>query len=147
MPCVYHHPKILVCRWLSTKLTPCMYEACCAVCQVRLRKVERLRRDGGLSVEGLLRPRHSGMTRSSSHCSVTSSAGSLAYSLEAFETLDSFDPVIPAVFSVDVSTTAVRVCLRCCSLGLLGSFCPLLSTVFSGRIYRRLVFTLPLIEW
>lgn len=59
--------------------------------EVRLRKVERLRRDGGLSVEGLLRPRHSAMTRTSSHCSVTSSAGSLAYSLEAFETFDSFD--------------------------------------------------------
>lgn len=63
-------------------------------CQVRLRKVERLWRDGGLSVEGVLRPRHSGMTRTSSHCSLTSSAGSLAYSLEAFETFDSFDLVI-----------------------------------------------------
>lgn len=63
--------------------------------EVRLRKVERLRRDGGLSVEGLLRPRHHGMTRSSSHCSVTSSAGSLAYSLEAFETFDSFDLALP----------------------------------------------------
>ena len=66
---------------------------------MRLRKVERMRREG-LGVDALLRPRHApGMTRSSSHASVTSSAGSLAYSLEAFETFEAYEPVCSSSLS------------------------------------------------
>lgn len=72
--------------------------------QVRLRKVERMRREG-LGVDALLRPRHGpGMTRSSSHASITSSAGSLAYSLEAFETFEAYEPVCSSGLSLSHDT-------------------------------------------
>lgn len=78
--------------------------------QVRLRKVERMRREG-LGVDALLRPRHGpGMTRSSSHASVTSSVGSLAYSLEAFETFEAYEPVCSYSLSLPHDAWCLVVC-------------------------------------
>lgn len=51
-----------------------------------------MRREG-LGAEGHLRPRSGAMSRCGSHASVASAAGSLAYSLEAFETFEAHELV------------------------------------------------------